>query len=194
MSFDFSDCNNATVNFLASGGDLTDFMTDMQRLSSISGGGCTDVTKGQIDREGRPGVSSLISAGNKDAYNAASDPTAWAGLFTTELATTLGVLDLADGVPGNRFVDPQAMAGLLVDDRLQFDLEWAACPSYLGIEFSDLVPQPHTNDCGGRGLTQNVIDDTLNVTVSGFDPLITDFVDANDVPFLTEFPFLAAPN
>jgi hypothetical protein len=194
MTFDFSDCNNATVNFLASNAGLTDFMTDMQRLSSISNAGCTDITKGQIDREGRPAISALISAGNKDAYNAASDPSAWAGLFQTEISTSLSVLDLADGVPGNRLVDPLTLAGLLADDRLQVDLEWAACPSYLGIEFSDLVPQPHTNDCGGRGLTQNVIDDTLSVVVSGFNPVVTDFVDANDVPFLTEFPFLAPPN
>ena len=57
-----------------------------------------------------------------------------------------------------------------------------------------LVPQPNTNDCGGRGLADDVFDELMSIVVSGFDPVVSDFVDSNDVPFLTDFPFLAEPH
>ena len=48
--------------------------------------------------------------------------------------------------------------------------------------------------CGGRTLVYDVFDDTYGLLVSGFNPPVQDFVFANDVEFLDEFPFLAPPN
>jgi hypothetical protein len=195
MTFDFADCNNGTVTFAPSSGGLSGYTIDTQRLTSIADLDCTSSTKSlvQVDREGRPLVNGFISDGQRDAYNAASDPSAWSGLFRSEILTTLGQLDSVDGILGNSLVDPQVMADLLVDDRMRVDLAWSACPGFFGQELSDLVPQPHTNDCGGRELTYNV-SDFLGFLINSFDPFITDFVDANDRPFLAGFPFLAPPN
>ena len=41
---------------------------------------------------------------------------------------------------------------------------------------------------------EDVLDGTLAMLVSAWDPWVGDFVDANDVPFLGQFPFLAAPH
>lgn len=195
MAFSFIDCDTATVSFSpVDGGDLAEFTTDMTRLTSISSLGCSLSSKAQIDRVGRPLISSVISAPLKDSYNAASDPSTWAASFGADLEAGLTALDSADLVAGNALAPPSVMGPLLVDDRLKVDLEWSACPGYLGLEFSELVPQPHTNDCGGRKLEEDVLDSSLSVLVSGFDPVVSDFVDANDVPFLTVFPFLAPPN
>jgi hypothetical protein len=104
------------------------------------------------------------------------------------------MIDLADDVPGNPLAAPAVLAPIMADDRLTVDLEWSQCGGVWGIEFSFLVPQPHPNDCGGRKLADDVVDELLSIVVSGFDPIVSDFVTANDVPFLTGFPFLAAPH
>jgi hypothetical protein len=194
MTFTFSDCNSGSVTFTPSAGDLSAFTTDIERLTNIASLDCSLLSAGQIDRKGRPAISSLISEGQRDAYSAASDPSAWPALFTSEIQAAVTALDLADGVLGNGFIAPDVFAGIAVDDRLQVDLEWSQCAGFFSIETSDLVPQPHTNNCGGRQLTEDVIDGLLSMQVSSWDPMVSDFVDANDVPFLTVFPFLAAPH
>jgi len=194
MTFTFFDCNSGTVAFAPGASDLSAFESDIRRLSNIASLDCSLLSAGQIDRQGRPVISLLIPEGQRDAYNAASDPDAWPGLFAAEIEAATAALDLADGVQGNGFISPPVFAEIAADDRLQVDLEWSQCTGFFSIETSDLVPQPHTNNCGGRQLSENVVDDLLSMQVSSWDPTISDFVDANDVPFLTEFPFLAAPH
>ncbi len=43
-------------------------------------------------------------------------------------------------------------------------------------------------------LDYDYLEEFLSMQISGFDPMYDDFVTANDVPFLTEFPFLAEPH
>jgi len=195
MTFEFDSCDSGTVSFVsADTASLADFTTDIERITNIHSLDCSLLSAGQVDRVGRPVISTLIPEGQQEAYNAASDPNAWPDLFAGEIEASMAALDLADGVQGNGFISPAVFAEIAADDRLQVDLEWSQCTGYFTIETSDLVPQPHTNDCGGRQLTENVVDDVLSMQVSSWDPVISDFVDANDVPFLTGFPFLAAPH
>jgi hypothetical protein len=194
MAFQFSDCNSASVTFTPDGGGLSAFSTNMIRLTNIASLDCSLLNAGQVDRIGRPLIGGLIPEGTKDEYNASSDPSAWPALFSSEIEAGMTALDLADGVQGNGFIAPSVFAEIAADDRLQVDLEWSQCAGYFTIETADLVPQPHTNDCGGRKLTEDVIDDFLSMQVSSWDPMVRDFVDANDVPFLAQFPFLAVPH
>lgn len=194
MAFQFSDCNSASVTFTPDGDGLSAFSTNMIRLTNIASLDCSLLIAGQVDRIGRPLIGGLISEGTRAAYNSSSDPSDWPAIFTSEIEAGMTALDLADGVQGNGFIAPSVFAEIAADDRLQVDLEWSQCADYFTIETSDLVPQPHTNDCGGRKLTEDVIDDFLSMQVSSWDPMVRDFVDANDMPFLAQFPFLAVPH
>ncbi|MGD2127774.1 MAG: DUF4331 family protein [Lysobacterales bacterium] len=195
MSFDFSDCNTATVEFTPTGDtSLSAFSTQMVRLTSISSMDCSLLSAGQVDRVGRPGVSLLlISEGMHDAYNTADDPADWQDLFGDEIEAGLQLLDTADGIVGNMFYDPQTLAPVFADDRLQVDIQKGQTGGYFTIESSALVPQDW-NIAAGRTLSEDVLDGTLSMLISAWDPLVSDYVDENDVPFLEEFPFLAAPH
>ncbi|MDH3902790.1 MAG: DUF4331 domain-containing protein [Xanthomonadales bacterium] len=192
--FEFSDCSTATVSFTPSVSDLDGFVTSAERLSSIATLDCAFLSMGQLDRVGRPMTSSLIPEEKRDAYKANSDPSTWDSLYRADIEASLTAIDMADGIAGNYFYSPSVLAPVMADDRLSVDLEWSACHGVWGFELSELVPQPHTNDCGGRGLDDDVLEELLSMVISGFDPMYDDFVRANDVPFLTEFPFLAAPH
>jgi len=82
---------------------------------------------------------------------------------------------------------------VFVDDRLLVDISKGQVTGYFTIETSQLVPQDW-NVSGGRPLWEDVLDGTLSMLVSAWDPLVGDYVDENDVPFLQTFPFLAAPH
>lgn len=194
MTFDFADCNSATVDFTPSSDDLSPFSIPVVRLTGIATVDCMYSGTGQVDRTGRPGASLLLPEEKRAAYNAASDPGTWVSLYTADMEAGLTATDSADGINGNSFNPPSELAPLMADDRLKVDLEWSACLGVWGLELSVLVPQPHPNDCGGRMLDYDYIEEFLSMTISGFDPLYDDFVTANDVPFLAEFPFLAAPH
>lgn len=194
MTFDFTDCDKGTVDFTPSSGDLSAFSIPVARLTSIDSIDCVYSNTGQVTRMGRPMASLLLPEEKRAAYNAASDPTTWGSLYTADMEAGLTGTDNADGIIGNSFNPPSEIAPLMADDRLKVDLEWSACHGVWGLELSMLVPQPNTNDCGGRLLEEDYIKDFLSMTISGFDPLYDDFVTANDVPFLAEFPFLAAPH
>jgi len=194
MTFVFSDCRNADVTFESSVSGLDSFSTSMQRITRIASLDCVFSNAGQVDRVGRPGTNNFIPEEKRDAYNADSDPASWVASYTADLEVAMIGIDSADGISGNSFNPPSQLAPILADDRLKVDLEWSACLGIWGFELSELVPQPHTNDCGGRELDYDYLEEFLSMTISGFDPLYDDFVTANDVPFLTEFPFLAAPH
>jgi hypothetical protein len=194
MVFDFSDCNNANVSFTSTDSGRDDFSTSAQRITSVASVDCVYLTEGQVDRRGRPMTGQLIAEEKRDAYNTASDPDTWSFLYQADLEAALTGIDSADGIMGNSFNTPSEIAPILADDRLKVDLEWSRCHGVWGLELSMLVPQPNTNDCGGYLLESDYIEEFLSMAISGFDPLYDDFVTANDVPFLTEFPFLAAPH
>lgn len=194
MTFDFADCDNVTITFESTDMDLDDFTVTARRLTNVGATNCVFSDVGQVDRVGRPLGSALITENRRGAYNIASEPSDWSALFGAELRAGLAAIDNADGNPGNAFYAPAVLGPVLADDRLKVDLEWSACLGVWGIELSELVPQPHTNDCGGRGLEENVVETWFSMLVSGFDPLYDDFVTANDKPFLQDFPFLAAPH
>ena len=193
-TFTFTDCSNGTVAFTSSTSDLSDYSIPVTRLTNIASADCIFTEAGQIDRRGRPMASTLISEDNRDAYNADSNPGTWASSYGAAFEAALTGIDSADGIGGNAFNSPAVIAPILADDRLLVDLEWSACHGVWGVELSMLVPQPNTNDCGGRLLDENYVETFFSMTIASFDPMYDDFVTANDLPFSAEFPFLAAPH
>jgi hypothetical protein len=192
--FEFSDCNSAAVEFIPGNTSLSAFSTEMVRLTNIAGVDCQLLTAGQVDRVGRPGISTLLVSGpTRDSYNTADDPATWAARFSGEIEAGLQLLDTADGVIGNMFYDPQTLAPVFADDRLQVDIRKGQHGGYFSIESSALVPQDW-NISAGRRPSEDVIDGTLSMLVSAWEPMVGDYVDANDIPFLADFPFLAAPH
>ena len=140
----------------------------------------------QIDRQGRPLINTaLIAANIKDAYNAAEIPPTWASLFNDDITAGLVFLDSLDGVPINAPLnDPAALADIIVEDVLIIDTSIPNCNAFLAVEMND------PNNCGGRTLEMDVIDDIVSVLVGG---PISDGV-GNDNAFLLGFPFLGPPN
>ena len=120
----------------------------------------------QIERMGNPAVSTvLIPAGQKDIFNA-TQPRFDAQDFAGTLVASLQALGTSDD-------NIAILASVAVPDTLKFS---AAQPSGFP---------------NGRGLPDDVIDTLLGLILG--DPSIGDGVDANDVPFAGEFPFLAPP-
>jgi len=121
------------------------------------------------------------------------------GLDTDAYRNILSVVPGAEG-----FGDNAGLATALSADVLNCNKDF---PTTYGP--SDLsAPVPFANLLNGRALSDDVIDVTLLLTFGGIfvDPndaaqqnalvpgLQTDFVNANDVDFLNEFPYLAAPH
>ncbi len=169
----------------------------------------------QIDRMGRPAINTALNhafdstaaAGTaKDAYTQASDPTMWNATFAPELAKNLAILDALDTVCGNQPPGYTAatvaagsygtLAGALAGDALWLNTAGTTCGAYLAVEANALNLEPNT-DCGGRALGYDVIDVSYSVLAAGSlasPPPVSDGVPANDVAFLTTFPYLAAPH
>jgi hypothetical protein len=183
----------------------------------------------QIDRLGRPAVNTALTDpfwddgvqtvdqhhAKQDAYNAASDPTMWAGTMVggkTVLALFKGNLAAFDGLDtglptapntcGNQlaFGGPlgaayTTLATVLADDEIYLDTTTATCNQYLGVEAKALGVA--ITDCGGRTLTYNVADTTYNALVIGAftGPVVNGVTaDGDGSPSNTTFPFLGAPN
>ena len=153
------------------------------------GGGDSGVVVGQIDRMGRPGVSTALIRTDEDenAYNANGDPSTWDAAFREPMLERMRLIDGLDGEMGNLVTgSAEQLTGLLLDDRLQIDTSVPECGAYLALEI------PNLTGCGGRTLDRDVIDDTLRHLVSQDRP-VSDLADANDAVLPTEWPFLAAP-
>jgi hypothetical protein len=120
----------------------------------------------QIDRMGRPAINTaLIPSAMKDAFNAGSPETDVAN-FSDEATAAITSLSDADNAA--------ALTPILLPDVLTFDTSDAS--GFLN----------------GRRPEDDVIDAELDLLTEG--ALVSDGVDANDVPFLGVFPYLAAPN
>jgi hypothetical protein len=107
---------------------------------------------------------------------------------------------LLTGVPGLNFTGPRK-ADLL---RLNTSIPPSASPSRLGVLDGDLAGFPN-----GRRLADDVVDIELRAFAQGYGPflnnllglpnkspnnLLGDGVDANDMPFLSSFPYVATPH
>lgn len=84
-----------------------------------------------------------------------------------DIEAALMAIDNADSITGNSFSPPSELAALMADDRLKVDLEWSACLGVWGLELSMLAAQPNTNDCGGRMLDCDYLEEFLSMTISG---------------------------
>lgn len=162
----------------------------------------------QIDRIGRPGVSTALIAPfeanatakgtKKDAYNAAA-PDAWVG-FATDMSASLAIYDALDTVCGNQLAaGANAVAGrygtlgaVLSNDRLWVNTASTTCTTYLAVEANATGILANT-DCGGRRFGYDVIDTTFSVLAVGAFGGVTDGIAADDGMPGTTFPFLAAP-
>ncbi len=125
----------------------------------------------QVDRMGIPALNTVFNhppAFSKTDYNTAGpdgDVAAYGGLFEIVLGAVANA-------------DPSATAALLLPDEL---------PVSLGETVSNFAALT------GRKPSDDATDVALQVVV-GITSLQSDNVDDNDVPFLTSFPYLAAPN
>jgi hypothetical protein len=163
---------------------------------------------GQIDRVGRPMVSTLFlqpfaDPGARDslrsAYNGAPE-SAWEG-FGGEIRTSLGAFDALNVTCGDQFLaDPGAMgaarydrlAQLFVDDRLWVNSASTNCRFFLGVELAATVAPSLVNDCGGRTPGQDVVDPLYSLVTRGMTMGLSDGIDGDStVHSTTDFPFLA---
>lgn len=146
----------------------------------------TDRRQGRIDRMGRPGINTVFIPQNpfepnepsqKDAFNL-GDPANDQADFRAEIVDTLTVLyslnDASGDDPSDDAATVQAIADILLPDVLTVDLS------------------QETSFLNGRNLADDVIDAELGLITEGL--ITTDGVDANDVPFQAEFPYLAPAN
>jgi len=137
-------------------------------------GGPTDigvwcVTKApkQVDRSGRPAINTVLIPGPaKDAFNRGQPVNDRVDFGDLARATLMAL--------GNDAPTSAALADALLPDILTVDVS---------------SPAGFLN---GRRLDDDVIDAELNLVSGG--ALTTDYVDANDVPFLAGFPYLAPPH
>ena len=167
----------------------------------------------QIDRLGRPAINTAITdpfdanatthGSKQDMYNAATPATAKA-TFEAAFEANLAILDSLDTVCGNQFAADktktdatryQKLADVFLDDQLYVDTSSATCTTYLGVEANATGIIPNT-DCGGRTLTEDVIDESYSLLAIGMTSGVTDGVNADDhvAAQTATFPFLAPPN
>ncbi len=123
----------------------------------------------QLDRFGLPAINTVfIPSAQKQTYNQsvpASDP----ANFRDEALATLAAFGVT-GAPAEGIAD-------------------AVLPDVQPIDTS--IPTAFLN---GRAPSDDVIDGELTLIFGAGTPLSSDNVDANDVPFLVAFPYLAPPN
>lgn len=164
----------------------------------------------QIDRAGRPAISTaLVETFNgdsaakgvaRDAYNAAAESD-WAS-FSSVFTPSLAILDALDGDCGNQLlagVDDgtryDALAGILADDQLYVNSAAGECGVYLGLE-AEIVGALPAGDgkCGGRTLSDDIIDRSYSVLAAGILTGVDDTIAADDCTPSESFPFLCAPS
>jgi hypothetical protein len=140
----------------------------------------------QADQAARPAINTVfISPSGKDSFNV-TVPSQMAATFSGEMKSNL--LALNPGYTTN-------LLGLTADQFIGVVSTDVLNASTTGITtFYD-----GTNVLTGRALSDDVIDVELTLIFGGPDGsanpgLTSDHVNANDVPFLTDFPYLAQPH
>ncbi len=158
------------------------------------------------DQMGRPGINTVFnffgSSDVKNAFNQVlpsegiANATAFKGIFDA-LQSYIGLDPMTyNNVLG---LDNETTASVLATDILMSN---KTAPSTYGpSDINNIVLGQ--NVLNGRGLADDVIDVTLILAFAGNDlnnlnstqlGLISDNVNANDKPFLSEFPYLASPH
>ncbi|MCA9669775.1 MAG: DUF4331 family protein [Myxococcales bacterium] len=145
----------------------------------------------QIDRAGRPGISSVLLFGAaetaKDTFNESSPDALKSGAVADgmnaliDTLTGLGTSPLqVNGVD----LTAATLKAVLVagGDVLKVDTA-GTTTGYLGVEVGI------SGAFGGRGLDEDVVNTSLAALTS--KAITTDKVDANDVAFKSTFPYLA---
>jgi Domain of unknown function (DUF4331) len=123
----------------------------------------------QVDRFGLPAIATVfIPTSQKDAYNLAQ-PRNDVAEYTDEVVAVLMAFGQSSSAAAG-------LAGALLPDVQPID-----------------VTQP-SGFLNGRRLQDDVITAELGLIFGGNAALNDDHVDANDVPFLSTFPYLAAPH
>src|SRR3954462_14811398 len=181
-----------------------------RRALEVSG---TSKSKGpwvQVSRLGNPLVNEVvIPLGKKDMFNRTQpkdDAKNYASyVLNPELAAVMNKLfhinapehnrtdivqALLVGLPGKTKISPNAVPA----DTLKINLGVppAADPNRMGVLGGDLAGFPD-----GRRLADDVTDESLRVVagvLKGNNVPLGDGVDQNDVPFLSTFPYVAAPH
>ena len=160
----------------------SDWLTDDSDVIRVWGS--VKVNGDRIERMGLPAINTvLIPDGSEDAYNE-TKPEDDVAEWTDEVVASLVFFSGLDGT-GYSVAAATAIAGALLPDVLTLDTS----------SEDGFVP-----GLNGRRLDDDVIDFELLVVTGGFPPLDvgavldSDCVDANDVDFLDDFPYLADPH
>lgn len=167
----------------------------------------------QIDRNGRPGISTAAMAtftpdetrnARRAAYAAADDPADWAADFTGDISSTLAILDSLDTNCGNQLLAGDTaeagrydgLAGVLADDRLYVNAASGENGGnlYLGVE-AQAVGALEDGGAGGRRPSDDVIERSYSVLAAGILAGIDDTIATDDDGELDDdnFPFLDTP-
>ncbi|WP_163515527.1 DUF4331 family protein [Gelidibacter japonicus] len=140
----------------------------------------------QEDQMARPAINTVfVSMGQKDAFNV-TVPSNQGAAYQSSFESRL--LALNPGYTTNALgMDAATFTGALATDVLTVSLDGTTT-------FFD-----GTNVLTGRALADDVIDVELLLIFGGpmgtdNGPVTSDHVDANDKPFLSSFPYLAAPH
>ncbi len=159
------------------------FATQRRRNQVIAAGAVTGQgLYANVDRQGNPGVVNfLITAALKNQYNGARTADDAAGQFAEDLTKNLQNFG-TDAAHINAILDMIQRNG----DILRLDLSVPNSGPQGGNN-----PAGGFGNLGGRRLVDDVVDDVF--TLINNDELLTDFVDANEIPFRDNFPFVADP-
>ncbi len=161
------------------------------------------------------------SCNSKDAYNQDNGPTSnWSvppnpdgGAVTGYFAQFFGnlaIYDSLDGVCGNQagynftsmgttYPAYSTLATVFSQDALWVNTNSSTCGVYLGVELNTLGVS--NGDCGGRTLTENVMDETYSLLSGDFsvsDAGVPSFPVSNGITTpsaapMSTFPYVAAP-
>lgn len=158
-------------------------LTQRRRIQVISKGAARGAgAYVNVDRQGNPlVVNGLISPSLKNLYNGSTTREDARGLFVADLTKNLAALGT-----NPTFIDMILTAIQKTGDILRLDLT-----------VPNTGPQGGTNptggfgNMGGRRLVDDVVDATFMLINNGAP--LSDFVNANEVPFRDFFPFVADP-
>ena len=136
----------------------------------------------RIDRIAIPAINTAaVPSGSKDTYNQGdpvNDVEAFLAAATDEIQRLRDAVDAVLPAPDGGPLGDVSAGGVAA----------AVLPDVVTIDFSKPVDFPNLN---GRTLTDDVIDIALALVL---DRTVGDAIDANDVPFLDSFPYLAPPH
>ncbi len=167
---------NATIRFAAAAALCSGLSMTACMKSDTDSDSASDASFDQVDRMGLPSINTVfnhpksVAGFSKTDYNLAAPETDVAK-YTDQFKTVLGAVANDD---------PAGTAMALLPDEL---------PTKLGSAVSDF------SKLDGRKLEDDAVDVALSVVVgSKLASLHSDHVDAHDVPFGSEFPYLADPH